>query len=375
MNKQWLAIFAGVALVVSAAAQTSTSPGTQTKNNTPSVNTQSRSTVGSSVTLPAGTAIGVTVNETLSSAEAQQGDRFTGVVQSDVTLPNGSVVISRGAEVQGRVLSAKPSGRLSDAGELQLSINTIRSSGTVVNVSSEPFIVKGESHTKSNTTKIGGGAALGAIIGAVAGGGKGAAIGAGVGGAAGTGAAAATGKREAVVEREAVLTFVTAADTRVTTASSARPDAVTQSPGQDGEPVLRRRDGSTADPTPANAPGASTSNVGGNNNTESSASSASKSGALPAAALSLRDKRVLSNCLHENAASFPAGILTKSAASPALTKGTLLPANMSRQARSLPLACDRELPALPNDMERVVYGGQVLLLDANSRILDVFDLP
>jgi hypothetical protein len=88
--------------------------------------------------------------------------------------------------------------------------------------------------------------------------------------------------------------------------------------------------------------------------------------------LSLRDKRVLSNCLQENALSLPAGTLTKDANATPLTKGQTLPANLGRKVRSLPLACDRELPALPNNMERVVYGGQVLLLDADSKILDVY---
>ncbi|HEY6251628.1 MAG TPA: hypothetical protein VI685_16850, partial [Candidatus Angelobacter sp.] len=65
----------------------------------------------------------------------------------------------------------------------------------------------GKSHTKSNVTKIGGGAAAGALIGGLVGGGKGAAIGAGAGAGAGTGVAAATGKQEAVIPAETVITF------------------------------------------------------------------------------------------------------------------------------------------------------------------------
>ncbi|HEV2728799.1 MAG TPA: hypothetical protein VGV15_02105, partial [Terriglobales bacterium] len=58
-----------------------------------------------------------------------------------------------------------------------------------------------------NLTKIGGGAAAGALIGGLAGGGKGALIGTAVGAGAGTGVAAATGKQEAVVHSESTLTF------------------------------------------------------------------------------------------------------------------------------------------------------------------------
>ncbi|MGA8309514.1 MAG: hypothetical protein WB755_05755, partial [Terriglobales bacterium] len=64
---------------------------------------------------------------------------------------------------------------------------------------------------KSNATKIGGGAAAGALIGGLVGGGKGAGIGALAGGGAGTGVAAATGKEEAVIPAESALTFTTTA--------------------------------------------------------------------------------------------------------------------------------------------------------------------
>ena len=81
----------------------------------------------------------------------------------------------------------------------------------MVPVSTGSYHLQGKGHAKSNATKIGGGAALGAVIGGIAGGGKGAAIGAGAGGAAGTGLAAATGKEEAVIPAEKTLSFTTTA--------------------------------------------------------------------------------------------------------------------------------------------------------------------
>jgi hypothetical protein len=78
-------------------------------------------------------------------------------------------------------------------------------------ISTTGYHAKGKSHTKSNATKIGGGAAAGALLGGVFGGGKGALIGAAAGGAAGTGVAAATGKEEAVIHGETALTFTTTA--------------------------------------------------------------------------------------------------------------------------------------------------------------------
>ena len=122
---------------------------------------------------------------------------------------NGKELYPKGADVIGRVTDVHPTGRLSEPGELDLVLNTVSSGTIAASINVEPLVIKGESHAKSNVTKIGGGAALGAVIGAIAGGGKGAAIGTLAGGAAGTGAAAATGKKPAIVDSEAVLTFVT----------------------------------------------------------------------------------------------------------------------------------------------------------------------
>jgi outer membrane lipoprotein SlyB len=62
-------------------------------------------------------------------------------------------------------------------------------------------------HKKRNGILIGGGAGLGAALGAAAGGGKGALIGAGAGGAAGTAGAAATGKENVAFPAETALRF------------------------------------------------------------------------------------------------------------------------------------------------------------------------
>src|SRR3989475_9463749 len=158
--------------------------------------------------VPAGTSLQVRIIDKLSSETANVGDSFQGTLAAPVVV-NGKTLFSKGTDVSGEVFRVERSGRLSSPGELHLTLRTIRSGGRTYNLAVEPFMVKGESHAKSNVTKIGGGAGLGALIGAIAGGGKGAAIGAGVGAAAGTGVAAGTGKKPAEVESEAVLTWVT----------------------------------------------------------------------------------------------------------------------------------------------------------------------
>jgi uncharacterized protein YcfJ len=318
-----------------------------------------RSTTGkaTTATLPAGTAIDVRINDPLGSDTSVDGDRFTGVLHTDVTNEVGAVVIPRGASVEGRVITAKPSGRLSSAGALELTINTIRSNGRVINVTTEPFVVQGKSHTKSNTTKIGGGAALGAIIGAVAGGGKGAAIGAGVGAAAGTAGAAATGKQEARVESEAVLKFLTASETRISSANASPERAAADRVPE--EPVLRKRENTSADDSVPNAVPAKPENTPPAN--------VFPDDKADFFSFSLRDKRVLRECLANSAVMAPAS-------GTAIAKGGTLTSLQQRNAKALPLACDRELPAVPNDLERVVLGRQVLLLDQNGKVLDALDL-
>jgi hypothetical protein len=156
----------------------------------------------SAVEIPAGTKVSVRCNTAMNSATTKVGEAWDGTLTKDLEV-NGQKQFPAGAAVRGKVTNAKPSGRLQGSGLLTLRLVSI--GGTPV--TSNPRVYRGESHTKSNVTKIGGGTAAGAVIGALAGGGKGAAIGAGVGAAAGTGAAAYTGKKEAVVPAEAVMSF------------------------------------------------------------------------------------------------------------------------------------------------------------------------
>jgi len=153
-------------------------------------------------TIPAGTPVTVRLTSEISSGTAQAGQAFEGTLAKDVVV-NGKTVAKAGAPVKGKVTFVKPSGRLHAPGQLTLRLTSVAGQP----VQSLAVRSEGKSHTKSNVTKIGGGAAAGAVIGAIAGGGKGAAIGTLAGGAAGTGVAAATGKQEAVFPAESALTF------------------------------------------------------------------------------------------------------------------------------------------------------------------------
>lgn len=155
--------------------------------------------------IPAGTKVTIRTNSQISSAHARSGQTFTGSVAHDVVV-KGKTVAKAGSPVKGKVTFAKSSGRLHEPGQVTLRLTSVN--GIPVSSSSHAF--KGKSHTKSNATKIGGGAVAGALIGGIAGGGKGALIGTAAGAGAGTGLALATGKEEAVVPAESALTFTVA---------------------------------------------------------------------------------------------------------------------------------------------------------------------
>jgi hypothetical protein len=290
-----------------------------------------------SATIPAGSLVHVRITDELSSEKAQPGDTFRGVLENPIEV-NGKTVYPRGAAVTGRVRTVESSGRLHHPGVLELELIRVESGGKYSTLQTEPWVLKGKSHTKSNVTKIGGGAAAGAIIGAIAGGGKGAAIGAGVGAAAGTGVAAATGKQPATVESESIVTFTTVSPARAmtTTASSA------------------------AAPPPAS-------------------STRSYEDATPEArSFSARDRRVIRNCFVEEASNLPPGLAKRESLPPGLERqlqrnGTL-PPGLQKRVQPLPLACANQLGPLPNDLERVVYNRRVMLINAEYLILDVFDV-
>lgn len=159
------------------------------------------------VTIPAGTLLTVRLGETISSDRNQPGDSFTATLDQPLIV-GGFEIASRGARAQGKVLEARPAGRVKGVSELAVQLVKLHTSdGQEVTLSTQRFAKEGPTSHKEDATKVGVGAALGAAIGAIAGGGKGAAIGAGVGGAAGAGTVAATRGKASELTAETRVTF------------------------------------------------------------------------------------------------------------------------------------------------------------------------
>ena len=102
---------------------------------------------------------------------------------------------------------------------------------------------QGMSKTGNTVNNTVGMSAMGALIGAVAGGGVGAAVGAGIGGVAGLGVSSASRRGEAMIPAEAILGFRLTQPMELTTVSQAelnRLGAGLPPPGQQPQQLQRR---------------------------------------------------------------------------------------------------------------------------------------
>lgn len=154
----------------------------------------------------AGTSLTISLGAALGSKLSQAGQNFTGSVVKDVMVGD-AVAIPKGSTVSGTVTDAKPLGKFAGGAVLSVRLDSINLNGADMPVQTavRSFSAKGKG--KRTAVLAGGGAALGGIIGGLAGGGKGAAIGMLAGGGAGTGGAALTGNKDIVLPAESALTF------------------------------------------------------------------------------------------------------------------------------------------------------------------------
>ena len=158
------------------------------------------------VTLPEGTALAVRLVDGLDSQRNHTGDTFRATLNSPVTVGD-NVIIPADADIQGRVVDAKDAAHFSGSSSLVLELTKISYNGRTYTIQTNQWARQGKARGTNTAEKVGGGAALGAIIGAIAGGGKGAAIGSVVGGGAGAGAQAATRGQQIKLNPETLVTF------------------------------------------------------------------------------------------------------------------------------------------------------------------------
>jgi hypothetical protein len=166
------------------------------------------------IVVPSGTELNIVLTDALTSGKAKPDDTFEASLAAPVYV-NGVEVLKRGSKIEGKVVAAEGSGRVSGKASMTITLTSIQDNGKAVALSTKDLAAEAESSTGRDVKVIGGTTGVGAIIGAIAGGKKGAATGAIIGGAAGTGTVLATKGKEVEYPAESKLTFIIDRDLRL----------------------------------------------------------------------------------------------------------------------------------------------------------------
>lgn len=166
--------------------------------------------------IPNGTVVTANLEHLIDTKVSQNNDRFKLTVQSPMEY--------RGAVIEGYLSGIGRSGRVSGSSNITFNFESITlrdgkrydfagslqgikdQYGKTVKVDTEGT-AKGGSQTNETAKRSGIGAGVGAIIGAIAGGGKGAVLGAIIGGGAGAGSVIATGRDDIKLQQGSTLTI------------------------------------------------------------------------------------------------------------------------------------------------------------------------
>ena len=162
------------------------------------------------LTIPAGTALKVLLIDALATDSNSAGDDFLASL-SEAIIVDGRTLVPKGVKVRGRVIAIEDSGRVNGLASIQLALTEIMQGDRSVAITTDTFTATAESSTARDAAIVAGGAGVGAVIGAIAGGKKGAGVGAISGGGAGTGVVLATKGNQIRYPSETLLSFTLSA--------------------------------------------------------------------------------------------------------------------------------------------------------------------
>ncbi len=164
-----------------------------------------------SMVVPAGTELQIRTNENINADEQSVGRMYSAEIANNVVGQNGQVLIPRGSPANVTVQNVSRGALGVGNNQVALALQSVTVNGHRYNVASNPTATqsgnRGIGANKRTAEMTGGGALLGTVVGAIAGGGKGALIGAVVGGAGGATAQVLTRGKEVKVPAESLLTF------------------------------------------------------------------------------------------------------------------------------------------------------------------------
>jgi hypothetical protein len=144
--------------------------------------------------------------DAIDSETATQGQTFHATLNSPLTV-DGDTAIPAGYNVEGHVVTVQSAGKFAGQSLLVLQLDRISGAGKNYTIQTDQYRKQGSSRGKNTVEKVGAGAGIGALIGALAGGGKGAAIGAAAGGGLGAGAQTISHSQQIKLPSETVLNF------------------------------------------------------------------------------------------------------------------------------------------------------------------------
>jgi hypothetical protein len=160
------------------------------------------------ITLPAGTRLPIVLDTTIGSDISRIEQPVNAHLSRPVAL-DGKTIIPEGSHLTGVVTDAKRSGRVKGRAHVAMRFDTLVVSGHDERYRVDTAAVgrTAQATKKKDALEIGGGAAGGALVGGLVGGGKGALIGTAVGGGAGTAVVLSTRGKEIRLPRGSAMTL------------------------------------------------------------------------------------------------------------------------------------------------------------------------
>jgi hypothetical protein len=144
--------------------------------------------------IPGGTVVTVSLIDAVDSNQTDIGRRYRASLDEPIVV-DGRTVAQKGADATVEVVRVDQSGTVSGREEIALALTEVNAGGRTIRTQTQHAEVSAKSRSNESAKVIGGTAVVGAIIGAIAGGGKGAAIGAASGAGAGVAIQAIRGQR------------------------------------------------------------------------------------------------------------------------------------------------------------------------------------
>ncbi len=180
----------------------------QTNQQVPSGPVNTNSSVAGQI--PAGTELVIRTNDAIDATANNVGNSYSAEIARDIVGADGNVLVPQGSPAELTINKVGKTTPGVGSNQVSLALRSVTIGGNTYQVRTNTVEQSGNRGIGANrrtAEMTGGGALLGTVIGAVAGGGKGAAIGAVLGGGAGAAAQVLTAGNQVKVPAESVLTF------------------------------------------------------------------------------------------------------------------------------------------------------------------------